>query len=90
LQADLTSKWQNSCYSAFIDMAEDTELSVEAKDRLMKKKIERMVNDLNKELDKITKEYAYDNLKLKDSESHAWTNEDPSFQDTFQYIKNVP
>ena len=52
-------------------MAEDTELSVEAKDRLMKKKIERMVNDLNKELDKITKEYAYDNLKLKDSESHA-------------------
>ncbi|CAG8736096.1 12555_t:CDS:2, partial [Gigaspora rosea] len=62
----------------------------EVKDEIMKSMIEDMVKHLNEDLQKVTCRNAYDNLMHKNQESHAWTNEDPNYQDTLQYIQDIP
>ncbi|GBB87477.1 hypothetical protein RclHR1_13960007 [Rhizophagus clarus] len=89
LQVNATSKYQNSAYSIFVVQAK-LKKPQEIKDEIMKDMIESMVEDLEKDLKEFTHLYAYDKLMHKDQESHAWTNENPNYQDTLQYIDSTP
>ncbi|GES76535.1 hypothetical protein CC1G_08199 [Rhizophagus clarus] len=78
-----------NAYSIFVVQAK-LKKPQEIKDEIMKDMIESMVEDLEKDLKEFTHLYAYDKLMHKDQESHAWTNENPNYQDTLQYIDSTP
>jgi len=49
-----------------------------------------IIDNLKQDMDKITDQTVWDQLKTQDSDKNAWTNEDPSLADALAWIKSQP